>query len=828
MNLMQNRKKYLKYFEPINVVLGLFILVASLFILNIMELNQKIKSYNKYSNVLAKIKILDNDFNNFIYSKTTFSNFDELTSKSLNMTNNLEILKNDEFYNTFNRDLEPYIIDLNKKIDSKLESIERYKSLNASTIGSVSYILSLSKRVKENYLKESMEDALRLDSTINLLIRLLINEENENIDLIKDNLKEFNNISLKYNLQEINYLNIRLDSVLLNLYKMNNIKNEIFDLKIQDNLELLDTKLEEQNSKNVLKQQKLSLLFFISASILLARFIYIYLKSLKTRNELVAFKYAVENSYNSIVLTDKNRKIEYVNEAFEKATGYTKKEALGKNPSILKSGRLPKEFYNNMNEILNRGEKWIGEFINKNKQGDIYYETASISPIIIDDDLKGYLAIKLDVTDYVKEKQKVEFLAYHDSLTMLPNRRAMQKDIQLLIEKSFEENKKLAVLFIDLDGFKFINDGLGHDIGDKLLKDIAFRLKELMQTNANVYRIGGDEFSIILNFINLDEVDLYAKNIIKKVNGKFIINNHSLHVGCSIGISIYPSDSIEFTDLMKYADTAMYKAKQNGKNRFEYYTKELSSKVSKRFEIEQEFKNALKQNEFYLVYQPKYSLSTHKIYSVEVLLRWQSSSLGNINPAVFIPIAEEMGFIYELGLFVFRKACEDFKELKDSLGVKLITINISALQLVQDDFIKSIKDILKETNVEAKDIGIELTETSIAKSIEEIVEVLKKLKDLGFKILIDDFGTGYSSLQYLQRLPIDIIKIDKSFVDNLNSNDVGIIKSVVAISKSFNYKTIAEGIETKAQEDSLLKLGVDMGQGYLFSKPKKLIEFKTN
>src|SRR5574344_568502 len=224
MNLMQNRKKYLKYCIPINIILVLFIIVASLFIVNIMELNQKIKSYNKYSNVLAKIKILDNDFNNFIYSKTTFSNFDELTSKSLNMTNNLEILKNDEFYNTFNRDLEPYIIDLNKKIDSKLESIERYKSLNASTIGSVSYILSLSRSVKENYLKESMEDALKLDSTINLLVRLLINEEKENLDLIKENLRVFNEISLKYNSQDINYLNIRLDSVLLNLYKMNEIK----------------------------------------------------------------------------------------------------------------------------------------------------------------------------------------------------------------------------------------------------------------------------------------------------------------------------------------------------------------------------------------------------------------------------------------------------------------------------------------------------------------------------------------------------------------------------------------------------------------------------
>lgn len=826
MNLMQNRRRYLKYFEPINIVLILFVLVASLFIFNIIELNEKIKSYNKYSNILGKIKILNNDFNNFIYSKTSFSNFDVLTYKSNRMNESLDKLKEDEFYTIFSEKLKPDIGKLSKKIDNKLENIERYKSLNASIVGSVSYILSLSKTVKEAYLKDNIDDVLKLDSTINLLVRLLINDENENLELIQDNLKSFKQLSLKYEIQDIKYLSNRLDSVLLSLFKMNQLKLDISSLKIRENLEFLDEKLEVQNSKNVIKQQRLSFLFFISASILLLLFIYIYIKSIKSRNELIAFKYAVENSYNSIVLTDKNRRIEYVNEAFEKATGYTKKEALGKNPSILKSGVLPKEFYNNMNNILNNGEKWIGEFINKNKQGEIYYETASITPIIIDDDLKGYLAIKLDVTDYVKEKQKVEFLAYHDSLTMLPNRRAMHKDINILIQKSFEEKLNLAVLFIDLDGFKFINDGLGHDIGDKLLKDIAFRLKELVGTNADVYRIGGDEFSIVFNFKKDDELDKYAKNIIAKVNEKFTINNHSLHVGCSIGISKYPSDSLELTDLIKFADTAMYKAKQNGKNRFEYYTKELSSKISKRFEIEQEFKNALKQNEFHLVYQPKYSLKSKQIFSAEALLRWQSSSLGDIAPNVFIPIAEEMGFIYELGFFVFRKACEDFKELQNRLGIKLLTINVSALQLVQDDFIDSINIILKDTNLKAENIGIELTETSIAKSIEEIVFVLNKLRNLGFKILIDDFGTGYSSLQYLQKLPIDIIKIDKSFVDNLNSNDIGIIKSVVAISKSFNYKTIAEGIETEEQKKTLRDLGVDMGQGYLFSKPKKLTEFK--
>jgi len=515
-------------------------------------------------------------------------------------------------------------------------------------------------------------------------------------------------------------------------------------------------------------------------------------------------------------MTDKNRRIIYVNESFEKVTGYKREEALGKDPSILKSGRLSSEFYNNMNEILNRGEKWTGEFINVNKYHEIYYETASITPIISDDEITGYLAIKLNITDYVRQQEKVEFLAYHDNLTLLPNRRSLEKKLNELISKA-TKNDKFAVLFLDLDGFKIINDSLGHDIGDLLLKEIAKRFQESLHSDNYVFRVGGDEFAIIIEYTNDNSNEIIkdiAKNIIKNINKNIVIKNNSLQVGCSIGIAKFPENGENLTNLLKHSDTAMYKAKQNGKNRFEFYTEDLSNSVHTRLNIEQSMSKGLKNGEFYLVYQPKYNLQTRKIFSVEALLRWKSSILGNIEPMNFISIAEETGFINQLGLFVFKKACEDFKYLQKETNLEMISINVSTVQLMDSEFIKNLKDILFETKLNASNIGIEVTETFIIKNMEEILETLNELRKIGFKIIIDDFGTGYSSMQYLQKLPIDVIKIDKSFIDDLSSNNQEIIKAIVAISKSFGYLTVAEGIELKEQEENLLKLGVDLGQGY--------------
>lgn len=821
----KNSNYFLKYFDPINIILLLFIIVTALFMYNINQINKKIKNFNLYYNNIIKLKILNNEFNSFITTKATFTNYDSLISKMEATQELIEIINKEEFYRNFGESLKISIETLNGQWEKKVENIERFKSVNASIVGSINYILSLSSNVKKDYMIYNVDDILTIDDAINSIFKLFVNDKNIDEKSIKDEITKLENLSLKYSIKDIDFLTKRVNSLLRDLKKINKIEEDYlsFDLKIV--LDSLEKELDETNQKNIKNQQSLAFLLFSSSTILLLIFIYVYVKSLRTKDELIAFRYAVENSYNAIVLTDKNRLIKYVNEAFEKSTGYTKKEAIGQNPRILKSGKLPREFYDNMNEILNRKEKWTGDFINKNKNGEIYYENASITPIIIDNDLKGYLAIKLNISDYVKEKQKVEFLAYHDSLTLLLNRRALQRDIVEILKESNKYNKKFAILFIDLDGFKFINDGLGHDIGDIILKEIAYRFSNTLSQEDKAYRLGGDEFAIIIKYNDEKKIEESAKNLIDKVNEKIVINKHSLHLGCSIGISKYPADGEDYSTLMKHSDTAMYKAKQNGKNRYEFYTKDLSNIVSKRFEIEQALSIGLNNDEFYVVYQPKYSLKTKEVYSVEALLRWESSILGSISPDKFIPIAEEIGFIYELGFFVFKKSCEDFLILKEKIGIKMISINVSVVQLMQEDFLEKIEDILNQTNVNPNEIGIEITETYLIKNIQDISEILIAMRKLGFKILIDDFGTGYSSLKYLQQLPIDILKIDKSFIDKLSENNCDIIKAIVAISKSFGFSTIAEGVETKAQEELLTKLDVDVAQGFLFSKPKRLIEF---
>jgi diguanylate cyclase (GGDEF)-like protein/PAS domain S-box-containing protein len=819
-------KRFSKYIDFVLVFLFLFIVVLTLFIYNLTQINNKIKDFNHYLIVINNIKVLHNEFDSIIYNKATFINYDDLVSKTNHTYSLLDEIDNDKFYKEFGYELKPTLKILKNKWLLKHDYIERFKSNNSVVIGSLNYIIELIKNIKATNTIKEFNDILLIDNSLSTLFKLFINIEFDK-NIIENSENNLSYLLKKYNNSDFKFLVKKYNLIINDLKQSSIIKDEYLNIDVKSVLELIELRLNEEYDKSIKKQKNLSILLFIVSIFFLIISLLAYIKSLKIKKELIAFKYAVENSDNSIVMTDKDRKITYVNESFEKVTGYNREDVLGKNPHILKSGKMPSDFYKQMNEILDRGEKWIGEFININKFGDIYYETASITPIITDGKIMGYLAIKLNITEYIKQQQKVEFIAYHDNLTLLPNRRSLEKKVNELTFKASNNKSKFAILFIDLDGFKMINDGLGHDIGDLLLKEIANRFKKTLRESDNVFRVGGDEFTVILEYTNDENIiETVANKIIKNVNKQIIIKNHSLQVGCSIGIAKFPQDAGNLLNLLKYSDTAMYKAKQNGKNRFEFYSRDLSNSVHTRLNIEQSLTKALQNNEFYLVYQPKYDLSTKKIFSVEALIRWNSQILGKISPIDFIYVAEEMGFINQLGLFVFRKACEDFKYLKDKTDIKLISINVSTIQLMNENFVNEILEIIALTKIPATSIGIEITETYIMKNIVDIQKTLQELRILGIKIIIDDFGTGYSSMQYLQKLPIDIIKIDKSFVDPLSKNDnQAIIKAIIAISKSFDYKTVAEGIETQEQEDILLNLGIDFGQGFLFSKPKTLDEF---
>jgi diguanylate cyclase (GGDEF)-like protein/PAS domain S-box-containing protein len=816
-------KKLIKYFDPVLIFLMLFIIFLTLLVYNLEQTNKKIKSYNYYQTTINNIKILNGEFEALIQNKATFINYDDVVQKVNKTYELLDTLDKEAFYDEFGEDLKPTVKLLNNKWSQKHEYIERFKSNNSAIIGSLNYIIELTKHIKLNYLTNKPADILVIDNSITNLFKLFINI-NLDQDTLQLGLNNLSVLSSKYHNSDFSFLYTKYHATLNDVVRLNTIKLDYMSIDTMIVLSNIETILLKEYDTSIENQQRMALVLFIVSSILLIILILSYVKSIKTQKELTAFKYAVENSDNSIVMTNKNRKITYVNDSFEKITGYTKEEALGKEPSILKSGKMPSEFYKHMNEILDKGQKWTGEFVNINKYGEVYYETASITPIINDDELTGYLAIKLNITDYVRQKEKVEFMADHDNLTMLPNRRSLEKKLNELINNSLENNSHFAVLFLDLDGFKIINDGLGHDIGDLLLKEVAIRFQDALREEDYIFRVGGDEFAILIEYTTNDKIiEVVARKIIETVNQPILIANHSLQVGCSIGIARFPQDGDNLLSLLKHSDTAMYKAKQEGKNRFEFYTKDLSNTVHTRLNIEQSLAKALRNNEFYVVYQPKYNLATKDVFSVEALIRWNNPTLGNVGPADFIYIAEETGFINQIGLFVFQKACEDFKQLQERIKIEMISINVSTLQLVNNNFIEEIKSILKSTNVSASSIGIEITETYIMKNITDIQDTLHKLREIGFKIIIDDFGTGYSSMHYLQKLPIDIIKIDKSFIDDLTtSNNQSVIKAIIAISKSFGYKTVAEGIESKEQEDILLRLGVDFGQGYLFCRPKQL------
>jgi diguanylate cyclase (GGDEF)-like protein/PAS domain S-box-containing protein len=424
-----------------------------------------------------------------------------------------------------------------------------------------------------------------------------------------------------------------------------------------------------------------------------------------------------------------------------------------------------------------------------------------------------------DISERKKAENTIKFMAYHDALTGLPNRNMFRKQLNEALKH--KGNGMLAVLFLDLDRFKIINDTKGHKLGDLLLQIVAKRLENAVQADGLVSRQGGDEFIILLENIDKERVKVVAQRILDEFSMAIIINNQEFFVTSSIGISLAPIDGNDEETLIKHADTAMYLAKEHGKNNFQFYTSQLHGLSSRKMELENGLRKALEQGQLALHYQPQVNLETNGIVGIEALMRWQHPEHGFISPAEFIPLAEETGLIVPIGKWALRTACEQNKAWQDlGLGEFLIAVNISVRQLQEEDFVEFVKKVLAETELDPTCLELEITE-SIMQNIERSTKILHQLKELGVKISIDDFGTGYSSLSYLKHLPIDSIKIDKSFVDDIidHSNQGAMVKTIIDMGSNLNFKVIAEGIEKEAQVEFLKKNACEIGQGYYFSKP---------
>ena len=544
----------------------------------------------------------------------------------------------------------------------------------------------------------------------------------------------------------------------------------------------------------------------------------------KTEEEMRKLSGAVEQIADSVMITNCAGVVEYINPAFETMTGYSKDEIIGKTPRMLKSAKQSKAFYERLWKTILAGDVFSDVIINRRKNGDIYYEEKTITP---QKDRHGnivhFISTGKDVTERIEAQQRLHHLAHHDALTGLPNRVLLQDRLSQALTRSRWRDRNIAVMFMDFDRFKVINDTLGHDVGDKLLQQMARRLLDCIREGDTVSRLGGDEFAIILNDIaSPDDVPPIADKIIATLKEPLDIDGHELFITSSIGVSLFPRDGTDSNELLKKADVAMYRAKAQGKDNFQLYDADDDAQANERLSIESRLRRALEKDEFTLNYQPQISIKDGSIIGFEALLRWHNQDLKNVSPMHFIPILEETGMIIPVGDWVLRTACQQEKDWQDA-GMKpnRIAVNLSIRQFQGQGLVKCVDEILNETGLSPQYLELEITEGLLIDQITETASILNELHEMGICLSIDDFGTGYSSMNYLKRLPFDTLKIDRMFVSDItfNPDDAAIAKAIITLAHTLGMQVIAEGVETKDQLQYLQEQQCDAMQGYLFSPP---------
>jgi len=544
----------------------------------------------------------------------------------------------------------------------------------------------------------------------------------------------------------------------------------------------------------------------------------------KNEQLLHKFSLAVEQSPNSVVITDTDGIIEYVNPKFTRLTGYTSKEVNGQSPNILKSGIHKPEYYKQLWDTITSGKVWRGEFYNNKKNGEFYWESASISPLTNEKGvITHFIAVKEDISERKKSEETILKMAYHDQLTGLPNRVLLIDRLNHLLAQGRRSKRLAAILFLDLDNFKHINDSFGHAEGDNLLKEVSERLNKHTRSCDTLARHGGDEFIILIDDLKkVDNITQVVERIFSEFNKPFVLNGQVCFVTTSIGISIYPDDGEDVSTLLKNADIAMYRAKEEGKNTYQLYEPAMTERTIEIVKMKSMLHMAIENREFILHYQPQVNISTGNIIGLEALVRWQNPERGLISPGNFIPLAEDTGLIVPIGEWVLHSACVQNKFWQDKcLKPVKVAVNLSIRQLVQKDFVGTVKRILKDTRLDPGYLELEVTESAVMEDIESNIEILHELKSLGIRISIDDFGTGYSSFEYLKRMPIDMLKIGMPFVRDIinNPDDAAIATSIIQVAHIMNLEVMAEGVETIEQFRLLGTLLCDNVQGFLVSKP---------
>lgn len=538
---------------------------------------------------------------------------------------------------------------------------------------------------------------------------------------------------------------------------------------------------------------------------------------------LLKLSQAVEQSPNTIVISDLDANIEYANPSFTRVSGYSLEEVRGQNPRILNSGKTPRATYDDMWAHLTRGDNWKGEFINRRKDGSEYTEMVWISPVRqADGRVTNYLAIKEDITEKRKAEERIAKLAHFDLLTDLPNRVLLNQHVKHDISVLQRNNLQLAVMFLDLDHFKNINDTLGHSAGDEMLIQLAKRLKSAIREQDTVARMGGDEFVLIFPGTTASSAAYLAEKILDVVAMPFQIAQQELIVTSSIGIAMYPDDGEDFEALSKNADVAMYRAKYDGRNSFRFFAPEMQVNSARALQLDNALHYALQRDQLRVLYQPQVAIEGGRVIGAEALLRWEHPELGMISPAEFIPIAENGGQMLAIGEWVLRTAVRQLKTWMDSgLPPMIIAVNLSAVQFRYPNLPALVSRILDEEKLAPQYLELELTESVAMDDPQGAIAVMNDLHERGIRMSIDDFGTGFSSLSQLKKFKVYKLKIDQSFVHDIatDTDDRAIVTAIINMAKSLDFQTIAEGVETRGQLDFLREQGCNEAQGYHFSKP---------
>ncbi|AAQ58708.1 EAL domain-containing protein [Chromobacterium violaceum] len=537
-----------------------------------------------------------------------------------------------------------------------------------------------------------------------------------------------------------------------------------------------------------------------------------------------------ENTVEGIMITDADRRIRSVNRAFTEITGYTQHEVLGQKTSILSSGRHDEPFYEQMWQSIAEHGSWQGELWNRRKNGEVYPEWLAINAVRNSlGEITHYVAIFSDLTERKAADERIQFLAHFDVLTSLPNRIHMQDRVELAIHNAVRDNQRLALLLLDLDRFKTVNESLGHSAGDTLLQVAADRIKSVMAPGEMLARQGGDEFIILLPVISdPGEAALAAERVRDVFANPIELHNHVLTITPSIGISVYPDDGRDYETLVRNADAAMYHAKSSGRNSYKFYTADLNARAREILAIESQLRFALERDEFVLHYQPQVEMESGRIVGAEALIRWNHPSLGLLGPVRFIQVAEERGFIVQIGNWVIAEATRQLVEWRRAgLPELTLAINLSALQFRQPDLALQVKQALESSGLPGHALDIEVTESIIMEDAQATIQTIDNMKNMGLRLSIDDFGTGYSSLSYLKRFKADKLKIDRSFVRDIpqDADDSAIARAIINMAKNLNMQVVAEGVETMEQWQFLEQEGCDFVQGYLIAKPLPADDF---